>query len=134
MPRGQKLTVEQREEIFDAFIERKLNRREIAEMYTIEPTTVNRVVREMRQQNTNSNGDLVVIRKIPVESLVTIDAQETVIEVKPLPPSKATNLGEWEVKFSGSIIVEAESIDMALHEARKLGMVKRIYSAHLKGK
>lgn len=39
---------------------------------------------------------------------------------------------EWEVEFTGTISVHAESIEVALREARKLGVVRRIVGINLK--
>lgn len=42
-------------------------------------------------------------------------------------------LDTWEVKYSGTVLVEADDIEEAIREARKLGAVKRIYSVKVKG-
>jgi transposase-like protein len=133
MPRGKNLTPEQKKDIIEAYTS-GMNRAEVATMFDLAPTTVNRIVRE---NGWSSHRALPKLEPV-AEKLVTVDAQNFVQNIvekaREMRPSNATNLGRWEVKFTGSLIVEAETIDQALTEARKLGIVKRVYSAHLKGK
>ncbi len=42
-------------------------------------------------------------------------------------------LDTWEIKYSGTVLVEADDIEEAIRAARKLGAVKRIYSVRVKG-
>lgn len=153
MPKGKRLSPEQIKDIIDSYVEKRASRSEIALSYDIAPTTVNRIVREngWHSHRTESNHTVNVktlgandptvveafapIRTRRTRSLaVTIDSQEMVQQVAPIRQSKSADFGNWEVKFTGSVIVEAESIDQAISEARKLGIVRRIYSVHMKGR
>jgi transposase-like protein len=61
---------------------------------------------------------------------VKLDQADFVQEVTPIVP---THRGEqWVVKYTAEVTVEAESIDQALAEVRKLGTARRIYSIRLK--
>lgn len=40
----------------------------------------------------------------------------------------------WIIQFTGLLQIQAESIDLALSEARKLPAVRRIYSIRLKSR
>jgi hypothetical protein len=48
------------------------------------------------------------------------------------PQAKRANVSEWNIKYTGEMVVEAESIDQAIAEARKLSTVRRIYSVKIK--
>lgn len=61
---------------------------------------------------------------------VTLDSQDTVVAAEPVVSTD--NAPEWEITFQGTINVHAQSIDQALTEARKLGVVKRIVGINLK--
>lgn len=71
--------------------------------------------------NAPRNGGSMTI-KVDDQSLVT-DARRVENDV---------HTPEWEVEFTGTISVHAESIEVALREARKLGVVRRIVGINLK--
>lgn len=68
-----------------------------------------------------------VVTTIPVQ--VVVDDQSM---VRSAAPVRRVGLSTWEISYTGTVMVEAEDIEEAIKEARKLGVVKRIYSAKVK--
>jgi hypothetical protein len=62
---------------------------------------------------------------------VRVDQDATVQDVTPTEHAVG-HAGTWEVHFTGLVMVQAESIDQAIAEARKLAIVRRIYTVRLK--
>lgn len=56
---------------------------------------------------------------------VVVDKQNL---VQTVTRHSSRRLHTWEVSYSGTVLVEAEEIEEAIREARKLGVVKRIHS------
>lgn len=64
----------------------------------------------------------------PPTLAVTVDGQGTVQTVQQV--KRPTDV--WEVRYTTSVLVEAESIEQAIAEVRKLSVIKRIYAVRLK--
>lgn len=150
MPRGGKRsarTLEQKQEIADLYIAGQ-SLKELTEAYGVTQSGIYRILHELgvkptRQKNgvqvedlpAEEEEDLQVALTNPVPAkvlAVTVDAQDMVIETKPILAHKGMEF-TWEIEFSGIVTVSAESIDLALAEARKRFAVRRIYSAKMKG-
>lgn len=56
---------------------------------------------------------------------VVVDKQNL---VQTVTRHSSRRLHTWEIQYSGTVLVEADEIEEAIREARKLGVVKRIHS------
>lgn len=65
---------------------------------------------------------------VPQVTTVKVDKEDFVQEVAPV----IRKGDQWVVKYTAEVTVEAESIDQALMQVRKLGTARRIYSIRLK--
>lgn len=144
MPRGGKRsarTLEQKQEIADLYIAGQ-SLKELTEAYGVTQSGIYRILHELgvkptRQKNGNGSvpdetEETPVERKPAKVLAVTVDAQDNVVATQPILARPGVEF-TWEIEFSGIVSVSAESIDMALAEARKRFAVRRIYSAKMKG-
>jgi hypothetical protein len=148
------LTKQQEVEIIDAYAAKTSTAKELAEMYGIHDSQFYRLLKKymvpvhQRPERPDKNGK-VVIRRLPpqeievpqvpeetevpvmhpTEMAVVVDNRNLVQTAKTVRRPEST----WEVKYTGTLMVEADDVEEAIREARKLGMVKRIYSVRIKG-
>jgi hypothetical protein len=100
---------------------------EIAHTYDLNQSTLYRL---LKQQGIALRTQLTEAKIEQQETRIVVDDQSTVQEM--LPVRRPRNLADWLVRFTGEVVVEAESIDEALAQARKLGVVKKIYSIRMR--
>ena len=124
---------------------KQANANELSEMYGISSSTFYRLLHESGGElHSPSNALRYKNGKIPVAPVpgeVEVPVSHTTpVEVvvnkeqlvQSAHPVRRVALTTWEVSYTGTILVEAEEIEEAIKEARKLGMVKRIYSVKVK--
>jgi hypothetical protein len=154
--RKHNLTDEQVQEMLQAYRDKTMSTEILCEMYGIGTGSFYRIlqnngVKTHRANNGQSAGDRskngkVKITKIAAEEFdlpqvievplvhtapveVVVDSNSLVQTAKPVRRLNAT----WEVRYTGQVTIEADDIEEAIREARKLGVVKRIYSVKIKG-
>jgi transposase len=131
------LTAQQEVEIIDAYTAKTSTARELAEMYGINDSSFYRMLKRYRvavHQRPDKNGKVHITKIDPKEFEVPVmhPAEMAVVVDKENLVQKTTRPGHrletWEVKYEGTVLVEADDIEEAIREARKLGVVKRISS------
>lgn len=150
-------TAAQEQEIVQAYEDKTLTGTELAEMHKVNVATIFQLLkrkgivphtkRNPKPKDERKNGP-VVIRKIdkpyvelpPAEEEVlpvihtgqvevVVDKQNVVQSVeRTLRPQET-----WEIKYQGTVMVQADDIEAAIREARKIGVVKKIYSVRIRG-
>jgi transposase-like protein len=88
-------------------------------------------VRKISQEEFETVAQDATVVAPPQPLAVVVDGQGMVQEVHHVVVPRNHNLSTWEIKYTGVLLVEAESIDQALNEARKISTVRRIYSARI---
>jgi hypothetical protein len=142
------LTAAQEKEIVQAYEDKTSTAKELAEMFSIHEVTVYALLkkhdvtphlkRNPKPRGSNRNGP-VVIRKIDPETValppeeievpvmhkapvaVQVDKNQNVQAIRYRQP-----LERFEVRYTGTMIIEADSLEEALAEARKVPAVKKI--------
>jgi len=149
-------TAAQEQEIVQAYEDKTLTGTELAEMHKVNVATIFQLLkrkgvvphtkRNPKPKNESKNGP-VVIRKIEPQPLelpeefevppvlhtgpvsVVVDKQNVVQTVE----RTARPMETWEIKYQGIVMVQADDIEAAIREARKIGVVKKIYSVRIRG-
>jgi transposase-like protein len=150
------LTLAQEKEIVQAYVDKTSTYKELAEMFGVHETTIFSYLkkhgvqphsRQSKPKDENKNGP-VVIRKIEPRAFVDlppaeIEVEAPVVRAAPVMVQVDKNqnvqavqqrrpLERYEVKYSGVIVIEADSIEEALAEARKVPAIKKITSVGLR--
>jgi hypothetical protein len=132
------LTQAQQTEMFQSYAKKSATAAELCEMYDITVSTFYRMLHaaglETHIKVKKVQPEVLVPQEIevlhvPTQMAVVADKNGTVQSVKPI---KLPNQSTWEIKYTGTIFVDAVDVEDAVAEARKLGMVKRIYSVRVK--
>ena len=136
------LTPRQKQEIANAYKADESSRQELMEMYDVGESTFYRIMRDYGvgtkfKHNGHSKMEKVAMHKVEPEEIVhgsapvqvVVDSNNIVQTARAVRRSDTT----WEVKYTGTVLVEAEDVESAVREARKIGVVKRIYSVRIKG-
>jgi predicted DNA-binding transcriptional regulator AlpA len=157
MPKRVNLTDAQVAEMLSAYENNSMSAVELSTMYGISDSTFYRILAahggsvqfpDRQPRSSRGKNGKVTIRKIDPAKMdmeeieepeanvvhtaplaVVVDKHSMVQTVKPTHRALST----WEVKYTGTLLVQADDIEEAIREARKVGVVKRIYSARLKG-
>jgi hypothetical protein len=141
-----KLTIEEKEEISQHYTYGE-DIGEILRTFDISMGSMYRVLAERnvplrngRARATNETEEQKAIAAEPSEIeepriltnqlAVVVDSQDMVQSVHSI---KRPGTEVWEVRYTASTLVEANSIEQALAEVKKLATVKRIYMVRLKG-
>jgi hypothetical protein len=138
------LTEAQEREIVEAYRDKTLSAKDLVEMNGLNDNRLYRLLRRYGVQPHQRQGNgLVKITKIdPKELELPPETEVPVIHTAPVEVvvdkenlvqtairHSSRRLRTWEVSYSGTVLVEADEIEEAIREARKLGVVKRIHSA-----
>lgn len=124
-----------------AYQKKQATARELVEMYSTTESNFYRLLQlNGVATHRNKNGAPVPeVTVVPEETEVPIKAtrqMQVVVDkndmVQSVQPIRRVNMSTWEVKYTGSAFVEAETVEEAIAQARKLGVVKRIYSVRVK--
>jgi hypothetical protein len=148
-------TPAQEQEIVQAYEDKTLTGNELAEMHKVNVATIFQLLkrkgivphtkRNPKPRSENRNGP-VIVRRIDPQSLADLPPEELEVPVVRTAPvlvqvDKNQNvqavqqrrpLERYEVKYTGMIIIEADSIEEALSEARKVPAIKKITSVGLR--
>ena len=137
------LTQEQVAEMMQLYETKAAPAQEIVEMFGISNGTFYRMLKRQGIMVHGAGGralNRVGIKKIVPDEVEMPTMHSTSIEVvvdnhnlvqSTRPVRRPDSL--WEVKYTGVMLVEADDVESAIREARKLGVVKRIYSVRIKG-
>lgn len=106
-----------------------VNTREILQTYGIAVGSLYRVL-EQRGVNRNRTNRTTEPAVTPKALQVTVNAEQFVERVDPVETVRG-HKSMWEIRYTGTLQVEAESIDQALQEARRHAGVRRIYHVRL---
>jgi transposase-like protein len=111
---------------------------ELAETYGVSSSWFYRMLQ--RHEVTPHRGVLTQETSVPEETevpvhnniqlAVTTDGQGIVQSAQPV--RRSGNISTWEIRYTGTIFIDAVDIDEAIREARKMGVVKRIYYVRVK--
>jgi hypothetical protein len=126
------LTKAQEQEIINAYVEKTSAAVELQEMYGIPEGSFYRLLRKNNIPLNHPRNGKVVIRKIDPEELEVPQTKMAVVVDNQNLVQAATRevrrLDTWEVKYQGTVLVQADDVEEAVREARKLPAVKRINS------
>lgn len=140
MPNRNRLTKAQAQEIVTAYDTKQATAGEIGLMYNINPSTLYRTLHQAGiEPHSKRPKDTPVAEEVEVvnvervhnnhQMVVTTDSQNIVQSAQTV---RRANISTWEIKYTGTIFIDAADVDEAIMEARKMGVVKRIYSVRVR--
>lgn len=141
------LTLDQEREVAQLYDETDTPVPEIKETYGISDSVLYRLLQthgvtpRLKRNVPPKNGRIKITKidpaklELPPEIEVPVmhtSTTEVVVDkqnlVQTVTRHSSRRLHTWEIQYSGTVLVEADEIEEAIREARKLGVVKRIHS------
>jgi transposase-like protein len=137
MPKRLHITRQQTREIVSAYEQKTASVNELSVMYSINTSSIYRLL----HRNGVPTGGRQQVQEVEVvnveeervhnnhQMVVTTDNQNIVQSAQPV---RRANISTWEIRYTGTIFIDAADVDEAIMEARKMGVVKRIYSVRVR--